>query len=168
MSNGADRCSICSHHRWAVDNAYLSEGPAAARRLCAELGISQSAFYRHIKSHLGLAPSTPPTRPSAIEWCRAASNLAEAVERYRVILEPQRINYIGIHVGVDDVGQYVELAVTHTTGALDEHAVGCMCLDLGLDLEDTEVLSGLTPTRVLSMKLHAPEVFVGRRDRRKD
>jgi hypothetical protein len=149
-----------------VDNAYLSEGPAVAWTLCKELGISKSAFYRHIKSHLSLSTTTSPSGQAVIEWCRAASNLAAAVEQYRIIVEPSRVSYIGIHVGVDDAGQFVELAITYTAGALDEQAVSSMRFDLNLDLVDAEVLSGMTPTRMLSMKLHAPEVFVGRKERR--
>ena len=165
MGNGAERCSICAQHRWIVDNAYLSEGPAVALALCKELKISQSAFYRHVKSHLSLITTTSPSGQAAIEWCRAASNLAAAVEQYSIVVEPAKIVDISIRAGIDDVGQFVGLFVTHS-GALDDDATMSMCIALGFGLETVEVVGGLSPTRITAVKLHAPEIFVGRKDRR--
>ena len=167
MKEVASRCSICADHRWAVENMYLSQGSEAAKSLCAELGISQSAFYRHVKSHLSLEPSLSPSGQSCIEWCRAVANLAAAMERYRVIVDPAKIVDISICVGVDDVGQYVGVFITHS-GALDEDAVMSMCINLGLSSDDSVLVPGISPTRMTAMRLHAATVFVGRMERKED
>jgi len=159
-----ERCTICAEHAWAVDNEYLANGSAKALELCHSLGISKSAFYRHIKAHLPLRESRPPERPDAIEWARAATNLAAAVESHRIIEDPARVIDIAILVGSDDDGQFVEMAVVHQEGAVDQHAVESMAFDLGLETERRELVGGLSPTIRTSAKLHAPEIFVGRRN----
>ena len=161
VSNGSSRCSICSQHRWAIDNTYLFAGPSAALDLCEELGVSKSAFYRHIKSHMSLCQTTPPEDRRGLEWCRASSNLAAAVERYRVIESPEAVVDIAIRVGEDDVGKFVGLFIIHN-GALFDDGVEKMCYDLGLIREEEEVIPGVNPTKSTSMKMHTEKVFTGR------
>lgn len=159
-----ERCRICAEHAWAVDNEYLANGSAKALELCDRLGIGKSIFYRHIKGHLSFRPSAPPEPKSPVEWVRAATNLAAAVEAYRIIEDPTRVMDIGILVGSDAIGQFVEVAVVHQEGAVDQHAVDSMAFDLGLETERRELAGGLSPTVRTSAKLHAPEIFVGRRN----
>lgn len=159
-----ERCRICAEHAWIIDNEYLANGSAKALELCSKLGIGKSAFYRHIKSHVGLRPDTPPDRDAPIEWARAATNLAAAVESYGIIEDPSGILDIAILVGCDDVGQFVELAIAHQDGAINQHAVESMAFDLGLETGRRELATGLHPTVRTSAKLHAPEIFVGRRN----
>lgn len=164
QTSQADRCKICSNHRWAVDNTYLSEGSAAARALCDELGISQASFYRHIRGHLPLTVSTAPSGPRSIEWCRTTINLASAVEAYRIIVRPEDVSNINIGVGNDDDGAYVELLIVYTGDALDDKAVATMAFEMGLRISMEEMLPGLKPMWQMTARLHAPEIFVGRRN----
>jgi hypothetical protein len=159
-----ERCTICAEHAWEVDNEYLANGSARALELCSSLGISKSAFYRHAKQHLQLRPGRPPEEPNALEWARAATNLAAAVESHKLIKDPAKVLNIAILVGSDEGGQFVELAMVHQEGAVDRHAVEAMAFDLGLETESRELVGGLNPTIRTSAKLHAPEIFVGRRN----
>jgi hypothetical protein len=159
-----ERCSICgSRHRWEIDNSLLAHGPAASRELAEERGITKSAWYRHRNSHMSLAVDTPPIDRSSIEWVRAVMNMAASVEAYRLIVDPTGIGDIAVLVGRDDLGQYIELAMIYTDGAVDGHQVQCMAHDLNLDIEDDEISPGIRPTRRMSAKLRTDEVFVGRR-----
>lgn len=164
-SNG-ERCKICSNHRWAIDNTYLAEGSSAARALCDELGISQASFYRHIRGHLPLSVSTPPSEPKALEWSRAVVNLASAVEAYRIVKIPGDVGNINLGVGVDDGGTFIELIIIYSGDALDRKAVESMGFDLELEISFDEIVSGIRPTNKMSAKLHAPEIFLGRRKSR--
>jgi hypothetical protein len=164
QTSQADRCKICSLHRWAVDNTYFSEGSAAARALCEELGISQASFYRHIKGHLSLTVSTAPKAPKAIEWSRAAVNLASAVEAYRIVKRPEDISNLDISVGNDNAGMFVQLLIVYAGDALDENAVSAMAFDMGLKMSFEDIIPGFKPTRQMTAKLHAEEVFIGRKN----
>lgn len=163
----AERCSICGKHRWAVENTYLAHGSAAARALCEQLGISQSAFYRHIKAHLPLTISTPPPTDDPLEWVRATMNLVAAIEAYRIIAEPAKVGNLAVLVSRDDESPFIELAITHFAGALDSQALEAMAFDLGLEVEQTELLSGMNPTVRTCARLRSPEIFVGKRSDRK-
>jgi len=164
QTSQADRCKICSRHRWAVDNIYLSEGSAPARALCDELGISQASFYRHIKGHLPLTVSTAPTTSKAIEWSRTAVNLASAVEAYRIVKKPEDISDLNIGVGSDDTGMFVELLIVYAGDALDENAVSSMAFEMGLEMSFVDLIPGLRPIRQMTAKLHAQDIFLGRRN----
>lgn len=160
----SDICLICcSRDRWSIENTYLSDGSGAAKKLAMELGYSHSAYYRHINGHISLSVGAPPVEPSAIEWVRATMNLSAAVEAFRIITDPKGIQNIAILVGRDDKGQFIELALLYTEGAIDTHQAECMAYDLNLDLEDDVLTPGITPTHRMSAKLYAPRIFVGRR-----
>lgn len=158
------RCSICTRHRWAIDNAFLAHGSAVAREICSTLGISKSAFYRHRDGHLPLSTTTPPADNEPIEWARATTNLAAAVEQYRIIKKPSGISNLAIVVGSDDQNQFIALTIIYSEGALDERAVKSMAFEIGLDIEDEELTSGIPPIRQMIAKLHTPEIFLGRRE----
>ena len=159
-----ERCLICgSRYRWAIDNMVLSEGKPAGCRLAGELGFSTSGFYRHAKSHMALSVDAPPVDPVAIEWVRATMSLSAAVESYRIVVNPGGIDDIAILVGRDDLGQFIELALLYSEGAVDRHQVNCMAHDLNLDIEDEVISPGIRPTHRMSAKLRTDEVFVGRR-----
>ncbi len=166
MPRSSARCSICSSaHRWAVENEYLANGSKPAIEICKSVGISQSAFYRHIKGHLQLTVARPPDNPSAIEWARAATNLIAAVEQYRIIADPAKVHDIAVLTGNDDQGQFVELAIIYSGDAIDMQAIHSMAFDLDIEIAEVDVVSGINPTKRVSAILHAPEIFVGRRKR---
>lgn len=159
-----ERCLICgSRDRWRIENSYLTDGSKSARALSEELGFSKSSYYRHIKSHMSVRVENPPINPSAIDWVRAAINIAAAVEAFRIISNPKGIGNIAILVGNDDLGQFVELAIIYLDGSLDNHQVECMAHDLNMVIDDVEISAGITATRSMSAKLHAPLISVGKR-----
>jgi len=159
----SDRCTVCSGpNTWAVENAYLTEGSGTARSLCSELGISQSAYYRHIKSHLRPKVDHPPDNPNALDWTRATINIASAVDAYRIVSKPELISDIGIVVGQDDKGQFIELFIIHS-GGLDQDAVESMVFNIGMTVENTEISKGISPITRMSAKLHTHQIMMGLR-----
>jgi len=147
---------------------YLSEGSAAARDLCDELGVSQASFYRHIKGHLPLNVTTPPKNQRTIDWTRAVVNLASAVETYRIVRVPEDISYLNIGVGSDEKGKFVELLIVYVGDALDENSISTMSFEIGLEMEFIEIVPGNKPTRQMTAKLRAEEIFVGRKKVKRD
>ena len=165
----ADRCKICSHHRWAVDNIYLSKGSSAARDLCTQLGISQASFYRHIRGHLSLPVSTAPENPESLEWVRTTVNLASAIEAYRIVRRPENINDINIGTGADVDGPFIELLLMYVgSDSVDENAISAMGFEMGLDISFTEIIPGIRPTIEMSAKIRAEDIFLGRKSVKKN
>lgn len=157
----SERCSVCASRKvWAIENAYLADGTKAAVELCEQLDISQSAFYRHLRSHVGLRLNDPPESPTALEWSRAAINLASIPEK--LVVKPESVSNIAIITERDEEGLFVGLLIDHMGDALDLDYLAV--LEHRFDVERHTDAVGMAPITRTLIKLHAPSVFVGRRN----
>lgn len=155
-------CTICgSRMRWGVENAYLTEGSKAAIALCEAVGISQSAFYRHAKSHMALPLQNPPKDPEALDWTRAVLNLAKIPEK--LIKGLESVRNLSILTGVDDVGPFVGLVIEFIgQSTVDWELLSVLESQYDVTTESDD--KGIAPMFRIFIKLHAPSITVGRRN----
>lgn len=161
----SQKCSICGDgHAWKIDNAYLAEGPKVAKAIANELGISQPAYYRHIRLHLPMKMDSPPENPESLNWTRATINLAKAAEVYPILSKPEEVENLAIITESDEKGPFVALFVVAPENAINEAALNRMASDLGLDIQSKIVgHPAIKIRRQILAKLYAPSITMGRR-----